>query len=210
MLPTSKRKAVSTLVSSVLLIAVAAGATTGLIVTTSPLADSLGETRTIRTMLERMPELGDQIESVADMDEGSRQEAAISFSDGNLRVFSGRNEVEFAIETDSTIITPRSSRRFGNVRMSAGAEVFTEELTFGDKDVYRVGNEHIQMDILDIPRISDKVVGLWTLDHEGTEIIDDETERRDDGEVFGDYTWRGNCPTVNCLHLDNGYISLDV
>ncbi len=196
-----RSKGVSTLISSTLLIAIAAGVVTSMIFFISPLIDSLRETRTLQTMLERMPELGEQIETVANFEELSQKEVSISFNHGNLIVNSEKNEIEFRIETGSNVVTPRTSRRFGNVRISAGSGVTVEELEKGEETFFRIKNNHVEFEILDIPLKSRKVVGHWPLEEGDGDYFHEETGRSSDGELDG-AEWREDCLARHCLEFN--------
>ncbi len=196
-----KSKGVSTLISSTLLIALAAGAVTSTFMFISPLADSLRETRTLQTMLERMPELGEQIETVANFDELSKKEVSISFTHGNLIVSSEKNEIEFNLETGSNVVTPRTSRRFGNIRFSAGAGVTVKEVDEDGKTFFRIKNNHVEFEILDIPETSRELVGHWAMNEGEGDYFMEETGRFSEGEI-NDAEWRDDCLSRYCLEFD--------
>ncbi len=200
-----RSKGVSSLISSALLIAIAAGAATTLVMTGSPLAESLRETRTLQTMLERMPELGEQVETVGDFEEISQKEVTVSYNLGNLRVISARDEIVFSLETDSNIVTPRTSRKYGNVRISAGADVNVEETEKDGEDVFVVENEHVEFTVLDVPRTSEKVTGHWPLEDGQGQSFEEETGRMSEGTIYGaEWPYEDECVGSECLRFNEG------
>ena len=211
------RKGVSSIISTALLIAVSAGAVTSIVLMTSPIAEDLGHTRTIKTMFERMPLLGEQIKSVSELENGTSQQVGIGFRNGRLRVESASDTIEFLIDTSSEIVTPRSSRRFGDVRISSGSDVNVNTTVYNGQKAYLMENDHISYRVKRVPEKTEDLIGYYDIDEGSGQEVQGYNNSytgilgSTDSEDENDPEWTYNCQSGSCLRFngEDDYVFLD-
>ncbi len=141
------------------------------------------DTSSINEMIETMPVLEEAIRSVASTGEGTKRTITFNFQRGEIRTYPGDDTIEYLIDTTSGLVSPQTSRRIGNVRVSAGADVDVNTTTIDGTDCWQITNRHIQTCIARIDEGPDRsLVSYWPMDSLTGQIVQDDSRYGNDGE----------------------------
>lgn len=202
-------KGQSTLITTSLYIGIIVTATIGITTYMSPVVDDLTDSQTIQQMLDAMPEIEETIRSVADSGEDSQQTFSLSFREGSFDIDAGDDELSFTIDSGAGIISPGTSRSFGNVQLSAGATVDINTTTVNGTPCWQVSNTHVSACIQRIDDPVRSLLGFYTFeDDRGQVAVDDAGYSNDgylgnaQGEDGSDPQRIGNCVFGDCLLFD--------
>ncbi|MCJ7479413.1 MAG: hypothetical protein MUP63_04520, partial [Candidatus Nanohaloarchaeota archaeon QJJ-7] len=160
----------------------------GTVVTVAgPAIDNFQDAIAIDTAQDIISGIGSQVERVAEGGKGSQLNLSVSFDRGNLIFDSEDNEIEYRIDTETEIIAPHTSRRFGDLLMSATASVSVNRETVDGQDCWRIENEHIQTCIRAVDEPDDSIgsdtVGFWRFTNESGQTVVDNSSYGNSGTL---------------------------
>ncbi|MDY6778299.1 MAG: LamG domain-containing protein [Candidatus Nanohaloarchaea archaeon] len=202
-------KGLSSLVASIIYIGIIAGAVVGIATFAGPIFENMADSRTIQAMLDEMPRIEETFTAVAEAGRGSRQQLGIQFQQGELEIRKGSDTIEYLLQTRSDIVSPSGSRQFGNIRISAGANVYLNRTTISGTPCWMLRNTHVEACIKHIPRQERGLVAYWPLDQGRGQSIEDASNNSNTG-VRGtstgtdqsDPSWTTACRYGSCLRFD--------
>ncbi|MDY6771178.1 MAG: LamG domain-containing protein [Candidatus Nanohaloarchaea archaeon] len=205
----ASRKAVSPLISGAIYLGVGATVIAILVTGVMSITDNLGDTRAINQMMDSLGELNNVIQAVTETGEGTTVQSTLRFSKGRLRIDPGSNTIEYLIDTESPIISPKSSRTVGNIRISAGASVNVNITTVNGVECWRLRNDHISACIRKIGQgPAAGLVGYWNAEGRGQTLVD-QSGKGNNGTLGSTSGTDGNdpertsgCYVGNCLLFD--------
>jgi hypothetical protein len=204
-----RRKGLSALAVSAFYISVAAVAVVTVYNLTQPLATDISDTQTLEQMVEKLPAVEKSFQQVASAGEGSRTTIGIRFREGTLQFDQVDDTIEYILQTQASLVTPRSSRQFGNVRVSSGADVLVNETTIDGVPCWLLQNDHVEACIRKKPEANSRLLGYWDLDRGSGQELEDQSNRSNTGmrgttaaAQSGDPAWIDECVYDNCLSFD--------
>ncbi|MCJ7450498.1 MAG: LamG domain-containing protein [Candidatus Nanohaloarchaeota archaeon QJJ-9] len=197
-----RSKGASNLIAVALYIGVVAGAVITVANFTQPILKTTSETNTIQEMMNKMPEIEDVYSAVASGGKGTRQTVSIGFQQGRIRFDKGEDIIEYVIDTQSSLVSPKSSKKFGNVQLSAGADVTVNKSTVNGTECWRLRNSHVEACIKSVPKIQKGLKGYWGFESEEQEV-EDLSDYNNTGTLGSSTAEETNDPTWTSGKFDN-------
>lgn len=162
MLPDKARRGQATLISLALYTSIAVVGVGIIISIGMPALENLQDAQAIDNANDLLSDLQEQIETVADSGEGSSVDVGLRFSRGELVFDSEADQVYYRIDTDAQLISPHTSKQFGNLRMSALANVEVRKQRIDGEECWMMENEHIRACVRALPKFIANAIGADT------------------------------------------------
>ncbi|MFB6199781.1 MAG: hypothetical protein ABEJ83_02795 [Candidatus Nanohaloarchaea archaeon] len=137
-------KGASQIATMALYIGITVAAISGAVTVGAPALENMQEASSIKKAREFMQTLDTKIQEVASEGKGSTRTISASFDRGRLYFQNATDSAIYALRTDANVISPQTSKRFGNVILSSNANVKVNKTTVNGKDCYMMENEHIK------------------------------------------------------------------
>lgn len=109
-----------------------------------PAIENMQDAAEIQKMRNFMQNVDSSVQEVASEGEGSARTLSVDFDRGQIYFRNSTDSLVYELETDAEVISPQSSRRFGNVLLSSNADVKVNETSFNSTDCFLMENSHVK------------------------------------------------------------------
>ncbi len=109
-----------------------------------PLVSDLQDAAAVDQAQNFLSQLDSTIQQVAREGEGSARSISLQFKRGEYILDEANNEIRYEIETGAEIISPHSTRKIGNLVLSAEADASVKDTSIGGVDCYLMENEYLE------------------------------------------------------------------
>lgn len=176
------RKAVS-MISAVMFFAVTIAITAIVYQSTMPTVKKMQDTASVEKMKDGMARLDEVIRQVASEGKGSKRTVTLQLDTGKLVVNKTNDFIDWKMETEAQLISPRTSQQFGNLVIGSNLESSADEANFSYggslTPAYLLENDHLKVYVKKIGSeeshasysTSDLVLGVYNKDN-GQWIMD--------------------------------------
>jgi len=132
-----------TLISAVIFIAFTIAAITIVYQAAVPIIDRMQAAAAIDNMRSNFIKLDEIISEVASEGKGSKRTIFINPEPGTLYVNGTNDTIYWFYETTAALFSPRTSQKFGNLRIGSNLDTIAGEGTFLGSSAYILENEHL-------------------------------------------------------------------
>ncbi len=132
-----------TLISGVLFLAITITATFIVYEAGMPVIKKMQAAAAVEKMKDVFSQLDEIIREVASEGRGSKRTIYFKVDPGKLVVNESNDFIYWELETDSKLLSPRTSKTFGNIVIGSNLNTYANETQFQGNDAYVLRNEHL-------------------------------------------------------------------
>jgi hypothetical protein len=132
------------LVSAIVFIAITISAMALIYQTGMPIIQRMQSSAALDRMTSAFTDLDEAIQSVASEGNGSRRVFDLDTGEGRLSLDPGNDELAWQLDTENSVLRPRTARYLGNVASGSNLEASLYEGVHGPYQAYILENDHLR------------------------------------------------------------------